>query len=83
MERLKALRVQDHALMPIVETDPWSADPGQVLMGCSFGKGNFLFKDCSKMALSLISRRTGRGEFSSVVQADPPGSVGTEVELLP
>ena len=33
----------------------------QVLTGCTFGKGNFIYKDHGKMALTLLDRKTGRG----------------------
>ncbi|MBZ4660099.1 MAG: fwdE [Desulfacinum sp.] len=61
MERLKETRAEDEELVAIVETDACSADAVQVLTGCTFGKGNFLFRDYGKMALTLLSRRTGRG----------------------
>ena len=31
------------------------------MTGCTFGKGNFIYKDYGKMALSLLSRNAGRG----------------------
>jgi formylmethanofuran dehydrogenase subunit E len=44
-----------------VETDACSADAVQVLTGCTFGKGNFIYKDDGKMVLTLLSRKTGQG----------------------
>lgn len=54
-------RAQDEELVAIVETDACSADAIQVVTGCTFGKGNFFFKDFGKNAFSFLSRRTGRG----------------------
>ncbi len=44
-----------------VETDACSADAVQVLTGCTFGKGNFLYRDHGKQVLSLLSRKSGEG----------------------
>jgi formylmethanofuran dehydrogenase subunit E len=54
-------RSEDEEIVAIVETDACSADAVQVLTGCTFGKGNFIFKDYGKMALTLLSRNTGLG----------------------
>lgn len=58
---LKERRAEDEELVAIVETDACGADAVQVLTGCTFGKGNFLYRDHGKQVLSLISRRTGKG----------------------
>lgn len=61
LAHLKAVRASDEELVAIVETDACSADAVQVLTGCTFGKGNFLYKDYGKMALTLFCRQSGRG----------------------
>lgn len=61
MDRLKERRAEDEELVAVVETDACSADAVQVLTGCTFGKGNFIFKDYGKMALTLFSRKSGQG----------------------
>jgi len=61
MERLREDRAEDEELVAVVETDACSADAVQVLTGCTFGKGNFICRDYGKMALTLLSRNTGRG----------------------
>ena len=61
MERLREDRAEDEEVVAIVETDACSADAVQVLTGCTFGKGNFFYKDHGKMALTLLSRSTGKG----------------------
>lgn len=61
MERLSAMRAEDEELVAIVETDACSADAVQVLTGCTFGKGNFIFRDYGKMVLTLLNRNTGSG----------------------
>jgi len=58
---LREKRAEDEEIVAVVETDACSADAIQVLTGCTFGKGNFIYKDHGKMALTLLSRNTGRG----------------------
>ncbi len=66
MDWLKANRSEDEEIVAIVETDACSADAVQVLTGCTFGKGNFIYKDYGKMALTLLSRNTGNGVRLSI-----------------
>lgn len=61
MSWLAEKRSEDEEVVAIVETDACSADAVQVLTGCTFGKGNFIYKDYGKMALTLLSRNSGRG----------------------
>ncbi len=61
MEWLKTHRSEDEEIVAIVETDACAVDAVQVLTGCTFGKGNFIYKDYGKMAVTLLSRNTGRG----------------------
>jgi formylmethanofuran dehydrogenase subunit E len=61
MEKLEERRADDEEIVAIVETDACSADAVQVLTGCTFGKGNFIYKDYGKMVLTLLSRKTGQG----------------------
>lgn len=61
MAWLKENRSEDEEIVAIVETDACSADAVQVLTGCTFGKGNFIYKDYGKMALTLFSRNSGKG----------------------
>jgi formylmethanofuran dehydrogenase subunit E len=61
LERLKENRSEDEEIVAVVENDSCYADAVQVLTGCTFGKGNFIYKDHGKMALTLLSRKTGQG----------------------
>ncbi len=58
---LRENRSEDEEIVAIVETDACSADAVQVLTGCTFGKGNFIYKDYGKMVLTLMSRNSGQG----------------------
>lgn len=61
MDRLNEERAEDEEVVAVVETDACYADAVQVLTGCTFGKGNFTYRDHGKMVLTLLSRKTGRG----------------------
>jgi formylmethanofuran dehydrogenase subunit E len=60
MDRLGARRAGDEELVAIVETDACGADAIQVMTGCTFGKGNFIFKNYGKHAFTLADRKRGR-----------------------
>ena len=60
MERLGVRKAPDEELLAIVETDACGADAIQVMTGCTFGKGNFVFKNYGKHAFSLMDRKRGK-----------------------
>ena len=60
MDRLGVKRAPDEELVAIVETDACGADAIQVMTGCTFGKGNFIFLSYGKHAFALADRKTGR-----------------------
>lgn len=61
MSWLGEKRSEDEEIVAIVETDACGADAVQVVTGCTFGKGNFFFRDYGKTAFSVLSRSTGKG----------------------
>ena len=61
MKLLGEMRAVDEELIVIVETDACCCDAIQVLTGCTFGKGNFFYRDHGKMAFTFGSRTTGQG----------------------
>jgi formylmethanofuran dehydrogenase subunit E len=61
MEWLSARRAEDEEVVAIVETDACGVDAIQVITGCTFGKGNFIYRDYGKTAFSFFSRQTGKG----------------------
>jgi len=61
MKALNALRSEDEEIVAIVETDSCGADAVQYVTGCTFGKGNLLFRDYGKLVYTLYSRTTHRG----------------------
>lgn len=80
MRWLKEARADDEEMVAIMETDACCADAVQVLTGCTFGKGNFVYRDYGKMALTLFSRNSGKGVRISMRHgASPPDQEHTEL----
>lgn len=61
MDWLSAKRAEDEEIVAIVETDACCVDAIQVITGCTFGKGNFIYHDYGKMAFTFVSRNSGKG----------------------
>lgn len=52
---------EDEELVCITENDACGVDAVQVLTGCTFGKGNLIYRDVGKMAFTFFDRNTGKG----------------------
>lgn len=71
-------RASDEELVAIVENDACGVDAVQYVAGCTFGKGNLIFRDFGKPVYTFYSRSTGRavrvlghgGSMRRGVQAD-------------
>ncbi len=61
LRELKADRPRDEELAAIVENDSCAADAVQFITGCTFGKGNLIFRDYGKHVYTFFNRRTGQG----------------------
>jgi formylmethanofuran dehydrogenase subunit E len=61
MELLGVVRPHDEELVAIVENDTCAVDAVQVVTGCTFGKGNLLFKDHGKGGFTFFSRDKKKG----------------------
>ena len=81
LEWLKAHRSVDEEIVTIVETDACCADAVQVMTGCTFGKGNFIFKDHGKMAFTFFSRKSDKG-VRVVLKADALKPDKRHLELI-
>jgi len=60
MKLLAESSAADEELVAIVENDACGVDALQWLTGCTFGKGNFIFRDYGKQVYTLYSRNTGK-----------------------
>ena len=61
LRELSAQRPKDEELVAIVENDSCAADAVQFISGCTFGKGNFFFRDYGKHVYTFYYRMTGKG----------------------
>ncbi|MEA3325671.1 MAG: FmdE family protein, partial [Euryarchaeota archaeon] len=57
---------KDEEMVAIVENNSCGVDAIQVLTGCTFGKGNLIFKDYGKYVYTFINRETQRALRISV-----------------
>ena len=61
MEALRSIRSSDEEIVAIVENDACGVDALQCVSGCTFGKGNLIFRDYGKQVYTLFSRSSGKG----------------------
>lgn len=54
-------RSGDEEIVAIVENDSCSIDAVQCMTGCTFGKGNLIFRDHGKHVYTFLNRDTGEG----------------------
>ncbi len=52
---------KDEEIVCVTENDACGVDAVQVLTGCSFGKGNLIYRDTGKQAFTFFKRKTGAG----------------------
>jgi formylmethanofuran dehydrogenase subunit E len=60
LRELHAERPHDEELVAVVENDSCAADAIQYITGCTFGKGNLIFRDYGKHVYTFFNRRTGK-----------------------
>ena len=58
---LKEDHAVDEEIVAVTENDACGVDALQCVSGCTFGKGNLIFKDYGKHTYTLFSRNSGRG----------------------
>jgi len=75
-------RAADEELVAIVENNSCAADAVQLLTGCTFGKGNLIFRDYGKQVYTFVKRPsrdedavTGEGVRISIKWASPQETV--------
>lgn len=81
MEILGAERAVDEEIVAIVENDSCAVDAVQVLTGCTFGKGNFIFRDYGKHVYTFAIRPSGRAvRLSRRPREETPPSLTREAD---
>jgi len=64
-------RSEDEEIVAIVENNSCAVDAVQVMTGCTFGKGNLIFRDYGKHVYTFIRRSSGKSIRISVVWEKP------------
>ncbi len=81
---LKVMKVkkssEDEELVAIVENDSCAVDAVQVMTGCTFGKGNLLYRDYGKQVYTFLRRPSGEAVRISV-EFPSPAESGGEKEM--
>jgi formylmethanofuran dehydrogenase subunit E len=70
-------RAEDEELVAVVENDSCAVDAVQAMTGCTFGKGNLIFRDYGKQVYTFIKRPSGEALRVSVNWV-PPEETGQE-----
>jgi len=74
-------RAPDEEIVAVVETDMCGVDAVQALVGCTFGKGNLIYRDFGKMAFTFYRRRDGKSA-RLVFNRDVYGNTGPQLGSL-
>ena len=64
-------RAGDEEIVAIVENNSCAIDAVQVMTGCTFGKGNLIFRDFGKQVYTFIRRPSGKGIRIAVIWEKP------------
>jgi len=75
--QLKFQRAGDEELVAIVENDSCAVDAIQMVLGCTFGKGNFVFRDYGKQVYSFFKRDDNQSLRVAVKWTSPTESETT------
>jgi formylmethanofuran dehydrogenase subunit E len=70
----------DEEIVAFVENDSCAVDAIQVMTGCTFGKGNLIFKDYGKQVYTFIKRSSGDAVRISI-DFNPPEETDEEKQM--
>jgi formylmethanofuran dehydrogenase subunit E len=79
---LSQTKAEDEEIVAIVENNACGVDALQFLSGCTFGKGNLIFKDYGKHVYTLYSRQSGKGVRVIFNFRNIPDNIRTDREQL-
>ncbi len=64
-------RAEDEEIVAIVENNSCAVDAVQMMTGCTFGKGNLIFRDHGKQVYTFVRRPSGKSIRISVIGEKP------------
>lgn len=70
MEKMGIKFSSDEEIVCVTENDACGVDAVQVITGCTFGKGNLLYRGTGKMAFSFFNRTSGES-LRMIVKPSP------------
>ncbi len=70
LKELKS-RAEDEEIVAVVENNSCAVDAVQVMTGCTFGKGNLIFRDYGKHVYTFVRRPSGKSIRISVIWEKP------------
>ncbi len=73
-------RSEDEELVAIVENNSCAVDAIQVMTGCTFGKGNLIYRDYGKQVYTFVKRPSGKA-LRIAVKWTPPAETEEEKEM--
>jgi len=75
---LGADRALDEELVAVVDNDSCAVDAIQVVLGCTFGKGNLIHRDYGKHVYTIYRRDHGSGVRISLALEEEPREMSRE-----
>lgn len=78
LEALGGERALDEELVAVVGNDSCAVDAIQVVLGCTFGKGNLIFRDHDQHMYTVHRRETGEGVGIGLRPGAPKGEQGRQ-----
>ena len=82
LDALARYRAEDEELVAVVENDACGVDALQYLSGCTFGKGNLIFKDHGKHAYTLFCRHSKKAVRVVFDRSSFPKELNADREAL-
>jgi formylmethanofuran dehydrogenase subunit E len=82
LDFLSGSRSADEEIIAIVENDACGVDALQCLSGCTFGKGNLIFRDYGKHVYTLYDRKSRRAVRVVFNTRNVPDNVAKDREQL-
>ncbi len=82
LNELKSDSSEDEEIVAVVENNSCAVDAVQVLTGCTFGKGNLLFKDHGKQVYIFINRNTNDAVRVSLNDSFSVDTLAPQLEKL-
>ena len=73
-------KAKDEELVAVVENNSCAVDAIQAMAGCTFGKGNLIFKDYGKQVYTFIRRPSGEAVRIAVTWEPPSAEAETPAE---